>query len=124
MKKFYEFINYNDDLEEEDEVDSLNWTIVGFHASDRLDYRLHWEEQHDWIYIVEEEISDDTVIFYNGVRYDQPEVMNQLLPLSDEELEEYIYSNKRTIYVWGRNNQPGQDVLFKDLPEEVKNKLK
>jgi hypothetical protein len=124
MKKFYEFIKYDpdDDLEHEDEEDSLDWTIIGWVERDR-DYTMFWDRD-DWVYILQEETDYDQVVFYNNYNFcGLKDVYKNYVPLTDEELEEYIYSNKKRICVY--DNQGGHDfVYYKDLPEDIKNKLR
>jgi hypothetical protein len=131
MKKFYEYMNYrDDDLEEEDEIDSLDWTIIGwtdkpfnsndFETGQYRNYKMFWD-MDDWIYILQEEINDNKIILYNNQDFDILNVYKHYTPLSNEELEKYIYSNKKRICVYNRNVH--QFVFYKDLPEDVKNKL-
>ena len=124
MKKYYEFIHYNpDDLEEENEIDSLNWIIIGWvDLRNNDDYTKHWQH-NDWVYILQEEIDDNNIIFYDNYHFQMSDVYKCYKPLTNDELEEYIYSNKKRILVYHQHYASDQ-IFYKDLPEEIKNYLK
>lgn len=125
MKKYYEFIKYDpdEDLEQEDEVESLSWTIIGWNDGNVRDYTMFWDKD-DWVYILQEEIDDNHIIFYNDNDFRIEDIQKYYAPLTKEELEKYIYSNKKRICIYNGRYGRNEFVFFDELPEDIKKLLK
>lgn len=109
IKKYNELINY--DYEEEEDTQML---VVGWDG-----YKDRWNAD-DFVYLFEEIIDDNHVIVYNGRR----ELANKknYSILTREEMNKYIYTNKKKITIWRQGNNY-INVYFKDLPKEIRDQI-
>jgi len=115
IKKYNELINYSQEDEDyEDEQDS-QMVLVGWTG-----YKEHWDHD-DYVYLFQEIIDKDTVIVYKDKRNTVSDINYTIL--SDWEIQEYIYTNKKRITICDQNLRYYKHVYFNDLPKEIRNQL-
>ena len=115
IKKFENF-EFNEDWEEEDPNSENEYVITDWYGYDL-------NEIEGKIYLFEKIIDDYNVIIYNNSPYDCDR--RHYIILSEYELNNYIYNNKRKISICSKKNGYGEFeyVYFDELPMDIKNKI-
>ena len=130
IKKYNEIINYSqeEDYDYEEEED-FQMSVIGWG-----NYEDHWGYS-SYIYILED-IDGVDIFILNGYKVknclgNASGSLFQREPftiLTEDELNDHIYNNETPIMIIMRPTQPMENNVFKecfwkDLPEEIKNKL-
>jgi hypothetical protein len=114
----------DDDLDYEEEPDN-EFDIIGW-LNPGPD--INWDQP---LYILQDIINEDRVTLYNNYHFNfnrqgYPNfnnVTDLFRTLTKPELEDHVHNNTTTIYIFNINGGEGAPYRWKDLPEELKDKL-